>query len=936
MTRPHKSTSLFRTLTLSILMACGLAQAASDKASKYYEDALTRFDRKDVAGAILQLKNALQIDKTLLPVQVLLGRAYLANGDPVAAEVAFTEALRLGVNRSEVVVPLAESLVAQGKPSQVLEQTRLNLAGLPAPVQFALLLVRASAHSDLGDTRGAIRAIEEARAIDNRAPASYVSEVQVRIRAHQFPEALTAADAALRLGPDNAEAWYQKGSVLHLRPDMQGALTHYERALKLSPDHVEARLARAGILLDMARIAEAGPEVEEVLRRSPDEPRAVYLRALLADRTGKPSEAKAALHDVINLIDPVPIEFIRYRPQLLLLNGLAHFGLDEPAKAKPYLEYFCRGQSNSPASKLLAQIYLLEPSIEKAITLLEGYLKAQPGDGQAMVLLASAYMNQGRHAKASALMQQALRSNDAPEFRTTLGLSLMREGQTSSAQAELEKAFKRDPKQTQAAAALVNVYLRTGQAGKAVAVANTLVEQQPNNPSFLNLQGQAKSQANDLSGARQAYERALKADASLLPAKLGLARLDIAAQAFDAARGRLTAMLKENERNIDALMEMTNLELRQGQIEAARRWLTKAVDYAGPKEFRPGFALIDLNLRTRNPGAAVELAQQMLAKAPEDVPSLIAYSRAKLANGDPQGARSSLVNASRRADYDPAVLAEIASLQMMAGDAANASYSLEKALSSDAQYLPALSLMTRVDLAQGNPAKAEKRAQQVLQLNPKRASSFALIGDVARSRGQLPAALEAARNAHQLEPSPATVVRLMQAQGALGDRKAEVKTAEDWLRSHPKDLIILRALANTQARQGNFFVAKDSYERLLKLTPKDADALNNLANVLIRQQDPAALKVAQQAQAAEPENPTYMDTLAWAHHLAGQHDQALQLLREARLRAPQDPEIRYHLAAVLSKSGRRSEAKTEIDAALKLSSNFESVADATKLQQALK
>ncbi|MDC8787101.1 XrtA/PEP-CTERM system TPR-repeat protein PrsT [Roseateles koreensis] len=936
MTRTLSSARPLRALTLSLLLACGLAQAASDKASKYYEDALTRFDRKDVAGAILQLKNALQIDKTLLPVQVLLGRAYLANSEPVAAEVAFTEALRLGVNRSEIVVPLAESLVAQGKPEQVLTQSRLNLTGLPAPVQFSLLLVRASAHSDLGDARSAIRAIEDARAIDSRSPASYISEVQVRVRAHQFPEALTAADAALRLGPDSAEAWYQKGSVLHLRPDMPAALTHYERALQLNPDHVEARLARAGILLDMNRLAEAGPEVEEVLRRSPDEPRAVYLRALLADRAGKPAESKAALHDVIDLIDPVPIEFIRYRPQLLLLNGLAHFGLDEPSKAKPYLEFFCRNQANSPATKLLAQIYLLEPSVEKAVSLLEGYLKAQPGDGQAMVLLASAYMNQGRHAKASALMQQALRSKDSPEFRTALGLSLMREGQTSGAQTELEKAFKRDPKQTQAAAALVNVYLRTDQASKAVTVANTLVEQQANNPSFLNLQGLAKSQANDLPGARQAYERALKADPSLMSAKLGLARLDIAAQAFDAARSRLTALLKENERNIDALMEMTHLELRQGQIDAARRWLTKAVDYAGPKEFRPGFALIDLNLRTRNPGAAVDLAQQMLAKSPEDVPMLIAYSRAKLANGDPQGSRSTLVNASRRADYDPAVLTEIAGLQMLAGDAAGAGYSLEKALSSDAQYLPALSLMTRVDLAQGNPTKAEKRAQQVLQLSPKRAASYALIGDVAKSRGQLPAALEAARSAHQVEPSAATILRLMQAQSALGDSKAEVKTAEDWLRSHPKDLTILRALANTQARQGNLSVAKDSYERLLKQAPKDADALNNLAYVLMRQQDSTALKVAQQAQAAEPENAAYMDTLAWAHHLAGQDDRALQLLRDARLRAPQDPEIRYHLAAVLNKTGRRGEAKTEVDAALKISNRFESVADATKLQQALK
>ncbi len=67
----------------------GGAHAADSKASKFYEDALVRFEKKDMGGAIIQLKNALQIDKNMLPVQVLLGKALLKNGDAVAAEVAF-------------------------------------------------------------------------------------------------------------------------------------------------------------------------------------------------------------------------------------------------------------------------------------------------------------------------------------------------------------------------------------------------------------------------------------------------------------------------------------------------------------------------------------------------------------------------------------------------------------------------------------------------------------------------------------------------------------------------------------------------------------------------------------------------------------------------------------------------------------------------------
>ena len=164
----------------------GVTHAADSKASKYYEDALIRFEKKDLDGAIIQLKNALQIDKNMLPVQVLLGKALLKNGDVVAAEVAFIEAIRIGVNRAEVIIPLAQAYMAQGKQKLLLEQQQFAVAGLPTAIQGQLLLVRATASTDLGDVRAALKAIDEARAIDARAPESWLAEVPVRIRTRQF------------------------------------------------------------------------------------------------------------------------------------------------------------------------------------------------------------------------------------------------------------------------------------------------------------------------------------------------------------------------------------------------------------------------------------------------------------------------------------------------------------------------------------------------------------------------------------------------------------------------------------------------------------------------------------------------------------------------------------------------------------------------------
>lgn len=910
------------------------AQSNRDKAARFYEDALQRYERKDVAGAIIQLKNALQIDKTMLPGQVLLGRALLADGQVAAAEVAFNEALRLGVDRAEVVVPFAQSLIAQGKQAQIFEDQRFAPGNLPRTTQLALLLVRASAYSDLGDIRNALRSVEDARSIRAETADTWLAEVPIRIRARQFNEAMTAAERALKLEPKLAEAHYQKGSVQHVLARIRPALEAYDEALRLEPGHIEARIARAGIRIDLGFDKEARADLKELMALTPSEPRLAYLRAIMAEADGDPAAARAALKEVTELLDPVPIEMIRFRPQVLMLNGMAHFGLNEFEKAKPYLEYALRQQPNSPLAKMLAQVAIAEPNMTRAVELLEGYLKARPGDGQAMLMLASAHMAQGRHGKATSLMQDALRAKDAPEFRTALGLSLMRSGQAGNAVAELEKAFKADPQQTYAGLALVNLYLRGGQASKALGVAEGLVKTNPKSPSALMVLGTARLSNRDFSGARSAFEQASKIDPALLEPRLGLARTEIATKAFEPARKRLNDILKERDRNVDALFEMAILNEAAGRNDEALKWLESAVEASSQRETRANFALVAWLLREGQATKALDAAKQLLAKLPEDVQALQAYAAAQLAANDAHGARSTLSNASRRAGFDAPLQVEIAQAQLRAQDFAGAAYSLDKALSSQSDHLPAQALMAAVELQQGDASKAEKRVRQILLIHPKQSIGHNLMADIALSRKQTDAAIESLRRAHELDRSTQSLLRLFGLLARQPDIKPALALADDWLKTRPKDFIVHKAQGDAHARAGNFRAAQRSYETVLRLRPEDTAALNNLANTLIRLRDPGALKIAEQALARDPRNPLLVDTAGWANHIAGNKDRALQLLRDARLRAPDSAEIRYHLGAALVQAGRTAEAKGELDAALKMGA-FEEINDAKRLRNSL-
>jgi len=927
-------------LVVSMALAAPMAWAQKNsEAAKFYEDALVRFNKQDLPGAIIQLKNALKLDNTQLPVHLLLGRALMQNGEVNAAEVALNEALRLGVNRAEVVALLGQAYLAQGKHNQLLEAPTLNPAGLPTAAAWQMHVLRASVYSDLGDHSIALRELEQARALDARNIDVWFAEVSVRIRARQYKEATAAYEKAMTLvAPgDTTTGLYQKAIVQHVQGDLAGALASYDRLLQVDPGHKDARIARVGIQIDLGRFADAARQVAELDPMANQDPRPAYFKALLAERDGDSAATRAALTRVTNLLDAAPFDYIRYRPQLLMLNGLAHFGLNQGEKAKRYLEAFHRVHGSSPASKLLARIYLANGDATQAVSVLESYLRASPGDGQALTLLASAHVANGRHARAAAVMEEALKAQDHPSFRAALGLSLLGDGKRRSGLLALEAAYKRDPRQTQAATALIQLYLRDRQSRKAIPVAEALMKQQPSNPSFHNLLGMARGQAGDIAAARGAFEKAVALDDGLLAARLNLARLEIANREYDAAAGRLAEIHKRHPKNTEAMHEMSRIAERRGQPLEAQRWLEMAVAAAHSKDLQWDMALFEFQLRQGRAAAALEAVKVAASKTPESVPVLLALSRAHIATGDHAAARSSLQAATRFAAFEAPPQVQIAGLQLAANDLAGAAYSLDKALSGDPDYPPALALMAELDMRQGNPAKAESRARALIAKFPRHSIGHNLLGDLAMANRQLPAAIESYRRAHDIAQSTASVSKLFHALWAQDNGRTALPLAEKWLKRHPQDFTMQKALADGFARSGNYQAAGRAYEAALKLKPKDPELLNNLSNVQLRQKDiGTAIKTAEAALTVAPGNPIVSDTLGWALYQNGETDRALQVLRDARLRMPSHPEIRYHLAVVLAKTGRSTEARAELNAALESGAQFESIAAARQLLSTLK
>jgi putative PEP-CTERM system TPR-repeat lipoprotein len=919
-------------LTAGIAAAVSISALAADsKASRFYEDALVRYERKDLPGAIIQLKNAIQADQKMLAAHVLLGRVLLGSGDPAGAEVEFDEALKQGVSRAEVITLLGQSYLLQGKYETLLE--RVTPGGLPLAQQVDVLVLRANAQAEKGSISAALKTLDEARTLDPRSVSVRLSQATLSVGRGDLALANKFVDEALSLAPNDAVVWNMRGSLQQSTGDRQGALASYAKASSFSAEYLDPRVARAGILIDLDRLDEADRELAAIKGIVPLEPRASYLRGVIATRRGDKAAVKVALEEVTRLLDPVPAAILANKKQMLMLNALAHYDLGNQEKASDRLTVLLRRYPGDAAgTKLLARLYLDAGNHAGAAFLLEPLRRNSPNDPRVLSLLATAYMQEGNYRGASELLDQAVRySGGAADILTDFGVSLAGSGKGDQAIEQLRQAWSKDQKQTRSGMILGSLYLRAGQPKKALEVVETMAKNEPSNPAVLNMLGVARVASGDHAGGRKAYEQLLARNPGYQGAILNLSSLDVAEGKPDAARQRLMGLLKTDEKNVEAMMEMASIEEKANRFDEAARWLDRArVD---PKAaITAGTRLAELHLRTRAIDKALTVAKEVLLRAPENVTTLGLLARAQLAKGDTNSARQTLTDMARYANYDPAAQFEVARLQVAAGNDSGAAYSLDKALTSQPNSLPALVLRAEIEIRQHEFAKAEQRIKQIGEKSGGGTIALRLQGDLAMARGQQAVALTAYGSALKKDDNTEMALRLYRAHVLAGDLAKGVAFLDKWQKNHPDDAVVLRTVGDADRQLGNLTAARTAYERILKLQPDDGMVWNNLALTASAQNDKAATGFAERAYALRPNDPAVIDTLGWLLHRQGQVDRGLALLRDARLRDSTDPEIRYHLAAALARSGRRTEAREEVAQALKISASFPGIEDARKLQ----
>jgi len=906
-----------RPAALALVLALALPPMASANpaaSAKAYDAALRRYEQRDLPGAAVELKNALQADGKNLAAHLLFGRVLMAMGELKAAEAAFEEALRQGVSKVEIAPLLGQTYLLLGEPKKLLDT--ITLTGLPQGLLPEILTLRGTAFAMSGNLTSASAAYAEARQLDPKSAAPLISEVPVLLRVGERERARTTALKATELAPDNAMAWYQLGSVQQTLGDRKGSLASFDKALALAPKLVDAHVARAASLLALGQEAEARKVLAFLKEEKVVEPRASYLRATLTARAGDVKAAQAEFNEAAGLIDSMAPGIRTGSSALLLAGALSHRAVGNLLKAREYLETLvARDARNFAGQMLLANILLESGELAKATPLVEGLLRAAPEDANVLYMMGSIYMSRRQFVQASDMFDRAAKAGTHAEALRELAFSQFGLGQDKLALANLEKVYAKNPRDLRAGIQLATTYARQGQATKAVQVAEAMIKLDPSNTAMIVFLGNVKGRLSDNKGMRAAFERALAIDPKMRQAIVNLAWLEIEEGRFDQARARLQAWVKETPKDVEAVYQLGVLERQAKRPTEAAAYFTKA-DEAAQKDPRPGVALVEMQLAQRRNDEALAAAKTLAGRFPEVIQVQLTLARAAMAAGDNAGARVTLQEASRLAGFDPVVLVSIGRLQLATGHVDGAAHSVNKALQGRSDDIGALILQVEVAARRGNAAEVDAGMKTLTAKHGGKVPTLMTAGHVAYSRRQLPQAIQAYRSAFDKEPGTPIALLLSQAHVANNEADKALALLEGLNRKRPGDSVLQRALAELQTLTGKHDAARRTYTELLSTDPNNASVLASLARLQFGAKDPAALATAEKAARLASTDTLIVDTYGWMLAQSGRLDDGIRVLREARLRDPGNGIVRWHLASALVKAGRKMEAKDELKAAL--------------------
>lgn len=924
--RPHSFRIAPLALSLALVFASavtlpGCDQSANLSVEEHIERAKDFQGKGDMRASILELKNAVQKDPDNAQARWLLGTTYLDMRLGSEAETQLNKAVQLGINPQSARIPLARAQLYQGNFQNILD-TLVAVDTEEPGILAQVLDLRGKALLGLGKHPEACPLFDRAIQIEKSYAPAYLGRARCEFNAGQAASAIASVKQATSLDPNRLESWYLLGDLYRTMNQATEALAAYDQALKVRADDFDALTYKTMTLLSVKRMKEAETEIKRLDDMRPQSLVAKYLKAYLFHQQGKNNEAANLLQQVLKETPN--------NPQAQLLYGTINYAIKNDEIALSSFNKVIASTDIPEARLLLAATQLRMGANADVIKTLTPLL-TQGNNPKAFLLAGQAALNLGDFDRGMAYLGRAstLDPKDTV-IRSTLAQNQLLTGDQQGIRG-LESVITDNPNDTQAYLLLASAQTGKSDFKGALATLHKMAAAQPTNPLTHVLIGRVHLMQKNPAAARQAFAQGLALDAGFLPAAGALADLDIQEKKPAQARERFKLILKKSPDNLGALMGLARTALALGDQNEFVTYLKTAIQ-AHPDALDPVNQLTLYYIdQARKPELALDVAQKA-AQANSGNPAFLDnLGRAQLGAGRKKDAIDTFTNVTNRKPNSALAWYHLAWAQRVSGDMNAALKSLQKSVRLAPGYLDARIALAGVYAALGQQDDALKETRAIQELDPGSPTGYNLEAELAARFKKPDASLQALARAYQTAPSADTAATYHLALTRAGKAEQADQLAQQWLKLHPDDSAFRTYLAGTYLNKQQASQAIAQYRQVVRAAPNHVVALNNLAALLLEQNDVSAYRYAQRAYALQPSNPVVMDTYGWGLLQQGKIQEALPLLKQAAQAMPDSPAIQFHWASALAKSGKNTEAQAVLKKLLANQQRFDERGQAVRL-----
>jgi len=313
----------------------------------------------------------------------------------------------------------------------------------------------------------------------------------------------------------------------------------------------------------------------------------------------------------------------------------------------------------------------------------------------------------------------------------------------------------------------------------------------------------------------------------------------------------------------------------------------------------------------------------------------------QLTQGHADAARRLITEVLQKNPRDDDALILRSTIEMQQNDPTGAIGDLRAVLRNQPNSVALQRTLAAAYLAKGQPALAEEALRAALEQDPQNVELLNLLGGLYFELKDFDHAAGMFARASALNPrlwQPHRNLALVKV--AANDPDGAVSEYQTALKLAPAEPQLVADAARLYEKQGRIDAAIAGYEALYQTNPQVRQfAANNLAMLLVTyKKDEASLDRARDLTSnfVTSGNGMLLDTVGWVRFKRGEYQDALPTLERAMEQAPDSKLIRFHLAMTQLRLGLRDRARTNLEAALMGSDNFEGADEARTVLASLK